>query len=408
MVGGYDFTVKVPDAMQQMSGVLNVANAFKERELADRQMQMKEQTFKATQQKAMRFQRDLADLADNPTPENTLRIWAKNPEQHEAFKGFLEAASEQEKEQSFATQRDLYMLAKNEKYDEALSLINERQEAARNSGNAEQARMLDIYKMNLDPNSELYSPGNFIASVGVGLSAMDRGRKMLESMATQDKYKSDIDFKKFDMDQRKLETRLKVERAKFNRAKEQRDQEKHAASMEETQRKLQELESEKQSKLDSSASSMDNMINTIDRAISMDVGDVYSDVLGPVSSRTPTIGQEEADFEEVIELLSNQSFMAQVPTLTGLGALSDAEGRKLSNSLQTLSLRQSPESMRKSLKEARRLISKSREFLFKKHGIKQTIPDTPYAIKTLDDVTLTTESSFDIGALLDKELGISQ
>ncbi len=198
----YDFTMKLPSAMQQMGDVLNVANAFKQRELADRQMAMKEQAFRATQQKAMRFQRDLANLAEKPTVENILKTWARNPEQHEALKGLMENATEQEKEQNFATLRDLFMLGQNENYEQARSIIQERKQAAINSDDPEQARMLDLLYQHLDESSPLYNPGNFTGSLGVSLSATDRGRKMLESMAGQDKTKSEI--VKIDAETRKL------------------------------------------------------------------------------------------------------------------------------------------------------------------------------------------------------------
>jgi hypothetical protein len=65
--------------------------------------------------------------------------------------------------------------------------------------------------------------------------------------------------------------------------------------------------------------------------------------------------------------------------MKGLGALTEAEGKKLQSSLQNLSLTQSPEQLTANVREAQRLILKGRKNLADRTGVPQGVPDTPAA-----------------------------
>ncbi|EIK96046.1 hypothetical protein PMM47T1_13840 [Pseudomonas sp. M47T1] len=64
-------------------------------------------------------------------------------------------------------------------------------------------------------------------------------------------------------------------------------------------------------------------------------------------------GSKSADFESRLDTLKAQTFLPQVALLKGQGALSDAEGKKLSDSVGALSTKMSPEAFRKSLLDIR-------------------------------------------------------
>lgn len=82
------------------------------------------------------------------------------------------------------------------------------------------------------------------------------------------------------------------------------------------------------------------------------------------SSVFPTVpGSKSADFEAKLDTLKAQSFLPQVALLKGAGALSDAEGKKLSDSIGALSPKMSEEAFRKSLNEIRTTFSASRDRL---------------------------------------------
>lgn len=137
--------------------------------------------------------------------------------------------------------------------------------------------------------------------------------------------------------------------------------------------------------VESGRASIDNMLNTLDKVSQTPIG-VIEDATGPIESRLPTFSQDTADFEALIENLDAQTFIAQIPNLTGMGALSDAEGKKITAALQNFSLKQSPERLIANVKEAQRLMLKARNNLASKFGVPETIPNTPAVETTPEDI----------------------
>lgn len=182
--------------------------------------------------------------------------------------------------------------------------------------------------------------------------------------------KQEIDLQK---EKAKLDAMMKAEQQQTNEIKKQELQ----LKIEQQQQKLQDAEKERETKereksaaLESGLQSTDNLLLTLDQILATPIGVVES-ATGPVSTRLPTLSQGTADFEELINKFDSQAFIAQIPMLKGTGALSDSEGRKLSASLQNLSLRQSPQRLLQNVKEAKQIMDKARQNLLKKFGAEQ-------------------------------------
>lgn len=138
------------------------------------------------------------------------------------------------------------------------------------------------------------------------------------------------------------------------------------------------------------AAQSDNLLNTVEKALKMSTAGkdkfgkpiftgTITSATGPVSSRMPTISQDVADFEETIDTLGSQITMSRIGEMKG--ALSDKDLATLKSSLQSLSLRQSPERLVENLFEIQRLTQKARKTTMDKFGAPASlsIPDTPAA-----------------------------
>lgn len=79
-------------------------------------------------------------------------------------------------------------------------------------------------------------------------------------------------------------------------------------------------------------------------------------------------GTDAADFEARLDTLKAQTFLPQVAALKGTGALSDAEGKKLSDSVGALSTKMSEGAFRKSLAEVRSTLAAARDRAAKANG----------------------------------------
>jgi hypothetical protein len=121
---------------------------------------------------------------------------------------------------------------------------------------------------------------------------------------------------------------------------------------------------------------IDNFLNTAQRVLNTPQN-VIKSATGPVASRLPTLSADVADFEALVEALGSQAFIAQIPKIKGTGSLSEKEGDKLQASLQTLSLKQSPERLKENVTEAVRLLEKVRGNIALKYGVQAPPSDVP-------------------------------
>ena len=112
---------------------------------------------------------------------------------------------------------------------------------------------------------------------------------------------------------------------------------------------------EKVASAENGASSIDNMLNTVQRilknpSLNSVVGSLEGKAYYPntvAGSMNPFgDGDERADAIALIETLGSQAFLAQIPSIKGMGALSNAEGDKLQSALQNLGRAQSEKQFR--------------------------------------------------------------
>lgn len=147
--------------------------------------------------------------------------------------------------------------------------------------------------------------------------------------------------------------------------------------VQEAEQKLLDGVREKVATAEAGAANIDNMLNTIER---IKKNPRLDDVLGAWEGRMPALTSDvSADAIALIETLGSQAFLAQIPNIKGMGALSNAEGEKLQSALQNLSRKQSEAGFRESLDEAARLLKKGRANISRSTGVPLRKPDTPAA-----------------------------
>ncbi len=211
--------------------------------------------------------------------------------------------------------------------------------------------------------------------------------KFAESKAAGDLQKQGWDIFKIQNDAAiaKENSKIAAATAQLGRTNNDLKREQMQLKIEEMQVKRDEAVKERAAKVDSARFNMDNMLNTLTRVSQTPMG-VVKDATGPISSRLPTLDTDTANFEELVNTIDAQAFLAQIPNMTGLGALSDAEGKKLSAALQNFSLRQGAGRIMENTEEATRLLIKARKNLAAKYGVPDTVPDTPAADPGADEI----------------------
>lgn len=351
------------------------------------------------------YSQDLQNTLSNPTPQAFAALTAKYPQQREAFKQSWEMMSEGQKNNEFLAGVQAYGAINSGNPEVAKTLLDERITAAKNSG--QDASKLEVMRKAMDT-----SPNMVASQLGLVLSSVDPEKwskmavemraaqkapaelteaqakaqqaataaKFAESNAVMDLQKKGWDITKLQEDIQINKQNAKIAAMNASLAREGNDLKKQELRI-----KLQEAQNARDEKLntkvadvESARSNIDNMLNTADRILKTPMG-IVGAAAGPVSAKLPTLREDTADFEELVNTLASQSFLAQIPNIKGMGALSNAEGEKLQAALQNFSIRQSPERLLENVREAQRLLTKGRSTLAKRYGVPETIPDTPQA-----------------------------
>lgn len=203
--------------------------------------------------------------------------------------------------------------------------------------------------------------------------------KYLEPQTLADIQKTNVDIQKLynDMDIDKQKVKIDAMKAAYQKEDNQLKREELGLKIQEQTEKLNTEAREKASSANAAYTSTENALNTIDRALNTSKATVNA-AHGPVSSVLPTLSQDVADYEATIQTLSSQAFLSQISAMKGMGALSDAEGKKLEAGMQSLSLKQSPEQMKTNLSEMKKLINKARDNISSKYGIKAPSQERPF------------------------------
>lgn len=377
------------------------------------------------QQQQQQQARVIQDLLakKNATAEDYAKAMLLAPGMKDQFKQAWETRSAQQQQNDLGHISQVYGALQSGNSDVAASLLEQRVQALRNSGNEADAKSAETMAAVVRAHPELAR-----SMVGMKLSAIPGGDKVIDGAAKlrgegradelqgpaveEAKAKAHsasvaakfaesnaaIDLEKKGWDIKKLQADITVAKLNVAIAAQQAAiaREANGIKRQELQIQLQNMLDARDEKvrtrtadLESARISMDNFLNTADRflAAAADKDGKPSSTLkaaaGPLDSRLPTVQGDVADLEALAETLGSQAFMSQIQAMKGtgggIGSLTEQEGDKLQSSLQNLSLKQSPEQLLANVKEAQRLILKARKNASSRYGMPESVPDTPAA-----------------------------
>jgi hypothetical protein len=405
MVQPINYGVEVQDPTQAFLTAFKTGSAITESRLAQEQAQRQAEQ---QQRIAAAFDRlrqpgatakDYADLAMQ-LPET----------QAKAVRESFSMINAEQQQNVLRQSGQVFSAFKSGQPDIAINLMDRQIEAKRNAGDEEGAKFLETWRdvAKQDPKAvEDYfgytisqmPGGDKVITSAIALGGEKREQelqpfKVQENQAKAKKAAVDakfaesnavLDIEKKGWDIQKLQNDIDISRQNVRIAALNADiaRENNVLKRQELEMKLGQAERDRDEKvrtkvadLETANSNIDNMLNTADRILKTPKN-VIGSAAGPISSRVLTVSQDTADFEELVNTLGSQAFLAQIPSIKGMGALSNAEGEKLTAALQNFSLRQSPERLVENVREAQRLLMKARKNIAERSGLPQTPQDRP-------------------------------
>lgn len=378
------------------------------------------------QQEAERQRREqsavIDELTSNPTADNYAKAMLVMPGAREQLKSSFELRNSAAIQNDVNEAGQLYSAIKNGAVDVAKQMLQTRLAGLENSGApAREIQAVRAMSQLIDQNPQMVAgqalavlqtaPGGdkILSAIATGgkeqreqelqpdlvrkgaaeAGAAEVKAKFAESDAVLDLEKKGWDIKKLqaDIDIDRQNARIAAMNAAANREANAIKRQALRLKVDEAIAKRDETARGKIAEVESANSNIDNMLNTIDRVMS---NPSLKDVVGSFEGRMPAaasmLDDQESDAIALLDTLGSQAFLAQIPNIKGMGALSNAEGEKLQSALQNLSRAQSEKQLTSSLKEAQRLMIKARKNVADRYGVKQSVPDTPAVAPSSSEV----------------------
>lgn len=398
--------------------------------LGNRFMLLAEQSRKQLEQE--QFAADLNAAMQAPTVEAFSRLGAKYHGKQPAISAAWEMMGAARQDEEFTTGSKIFQAIGRGRPDVAKSILQEKLEAAKAGGQPTEKIKTMLDGLDRDPKEVMGRIGAVLATADpkrwktiqeINQAAefqplkVDKAKQELEKervltgkersladkAAVEAKYAESAaatDLAKKNWDITKLQNDISVSRQNMaiatlnsklakeaNELKKNEIQQKIDAAKEKREQAIRDRSAE----ASTSIAASDNLNNTVEKILNMAVtgrdkagkptgftGTITS-ATGPISSRMPTLSQDVADLEETINTLGSQITMSRIGEMKG--ALSDKDLATLQSSLQSLSLRHSPQQLVNNLLEVQRLTQKARKNTMDKFGAPATlsVPDTPAA-----------------------------
>lgn len=424
MATPYDYRINVPDPYERVMQGVQIGAAFKQQQVAKQRAEQQKATMQA--------------VSENPTAANISKAIFQYPELADNYKKGFDVLDQGKKQATLTNASQVYAALQSGNLDAANTALQEQADAARNSGDEQGAKHAEAMQaiIKVRPEAAQSAAGMYLASAmgpdkfaetftkleqerrdaNKAPAELSEAESKAQKAATEARFAESnavMELRKKGWDISKIQNDIQIDRqnVKIAAINAQLQKEQNQLKRDELQQKLDDAKlareqviNEKATAVESARNTIDNSLNTIDRLLK---NPALNDVVGPLEGREGypttlmainnpigTSSEERANAIADIDTIKSQTFLSQLVALknasatgaSGLGALSQQEGERLVNGVQSLQTKQGEAQFKKNLAEVQRLLLKMRGNVARKYGVPDTIADRP-------EVQTTPESS---------------
>ena len=392
MAGPFDYII--PASQQNpFASALQGFGAGQQLAQQQQQAQLQQQQVQAQMDLQRQYAQDANALLNNPNAgaRDFAGFQLKYPQFREATKGAFDALSEEQRGSRVATAGRVYSALNAGRKDLALGIIDDQIKAAENSGaNPQEIQALRGNRQLIDvlpPEQARNTAGMYLSTIADPKQAASIFGQLGTEQRAQEAQPTTLRNKKLeganiesqivaraaDTDIKREETRIKAIEAQLKREDNDLKRQELQGKLADAQEKRDQLKRTQQADASSAFSTVDRVLDTVAQ-IKSHPG--LSSVVGatwlPGARFVP--GIDAADADALIETLQSQGFLAEVDKMKGLGALTEAEGRKLTTAIGSLSTRQSEKQFNRVLNDIDTQFNAAKKRLEEKYG--QKAPDS--------------------------------
>lgn len=422
----FNYTLNVSNPAQNLISSVAAGQGLVQLKAAQQATRQAEASFAQQQQ----LQSDLAKLSQNVNPAAVAQMMVKYPALSEHFKRTYDVLGSEQQKARIDQASEVYAALSSGDNQLAQDRLRSQAAAYENSGMTKESKVLnDMAELiKLHPETAKTSTGLFLASAmgpdkfvetfskleserrerDLEPSKLTTAQAEARSAGTKAKFaesEAALDLQKKGWDIFKIQEDVKIAKEN-NRIAAMRaglEKETNDLKRQELETKLKDAELERDQKVrdkaatvESTRGTIDNSLSTIDRVLNNpSLNDVLGSLEGGILGAAKNILDDDAqNVIADIETIKSQTFLTQLQKLkdasstgaSGLGALSEKEGERLINGIQSLSRKQGEKQFGDNLKEVQRLLLKTRKALVDKYGVPDTVPDTPNAQPTPEEI----------------------
>ena len=380
-IGPIDYLsmIQKSDPVGDFAQGYQLGNAIHQRNLQDQQQAQAAQL-------QQQYASDLQATMQNPTPQNMAAMIAKYPAQKEALTGSFSMLDDDQKKSELNSASQVYSALLNGNYDVAKQQLDGHISAMEEKG--QDASGLKNLRDTLtnDPNaatahaglviSSLMGPQQFIQTFGgLGKEAREQqlqpfnvaktGAEASQAVTTAQNMPTKYDLENTQTaqnivnsrDQQKLndlDSQIKAADSETKRGQLQLERDKLQAEINKNNQAAQGSPQQNQQAMDSITSalgSIGQIKNSNYYKKSLDQEGWYNTKIGTASGKAMSVvpGTEAYDFNALVDQLKSQQFLQNIQNMRGMGALSDAEGKKINDAIAVLDRNMSPSAFKNAL-----------------------------------------------------------
>lgn len=413
MLAGLQGGLQVQGMRQEQAQSQQIADAQAAKLAADQQ---KAQIETAAMQRQQRYMDEMDRMrTEGFNPQKIMELSTfMDKDTAQAMREGAEALSKEQQKNALGEMTGLMSSLTSNKLDVARDLLTTKAEAYRNSGNEAQAKQMESMLAGLEDDD----PADVIIGIGTLMSQFPGGKEALDAIGAVQKQPSErkkaeaeattagvkakyaesealMGLEKAGWDIKAIQNDMTVKKqnSRIYAISQAVARENNALKRQELGLKLEEAVRTRDNDIRAKAAEgeaavvvIDTILDTADRLLA---SPGLASALGPIESRIPTMSEDTADAEALIEMLTSQAFLTQVSQMKGMGALTETEGKRLTSALQSLKTNQSEKQFRSNVQTVKTMMGQARQRTKTKYGI----PDSEQA-----------ESTDDIDALINKYL----
>lgn len=371
MTGPIDYSINVESPMAAFGEGANIGAVFSELQnkiLADQQARQQQKMILQKKQELLQKQNrtaqdytDLALLLPANEGANVRASW--------------DALNKDQQENQLRFGGEVMSAFHSGAPDVAVQLLQERAQAARNSGNNGEAASYETYAKlaQNNPSAAQTIIGTMIGAVPGGDKVLENAIKTLkapsdirqsEANATKAEYEAQDTPEKLALanektisDLKNADTKRKLDALDIQIKQSNSETDKQRLQLE-RDKLLFDLQSKTQNQQEAAQNQLDtvnNSLNTVNSLLNHPlwesskglIGTGVGSTVGKWLSVVP--GTQNKDFDMLLDTVKSQQFLTQVQAMKGLGSLSNAEGERIERAIASLSRDQSPEALKTAL-----------------------------------------------------------